>query len=312
LPEGKRERIAHAEVIGVDGQFLLTALDAPDTADWVRQLPAVVTLRQVGEQNYHRSDEQLRWRPSKEIPPECENINSPYDPEARYSQKRIKTWVGYKVHVTETCEPDTPHLITHVETTNATFADDEVLTPIHDDLETKALLPATHLVDAGYVTASRLVESQEQYEVDLYGPARANYHWQARASTGFAVDDFSVDWEHQHATCPAGQTSRSWSPALDNRGRDVIKIKFSAKDCRPCPFRPLCTSAKSNRRTVSIRPDKQYQALQAARARHRTGAFAEQYAQRAGVEGTISQGVRAFDLDVRATWGWPKPISNIF
>ncbi|MFC1960854.1 IS1182 family transposase [Chloroflexota bacterium] len=296
LPEGKQDRITYAEVIGTDGQYLLTALDAPDTPDWLRQLPAVVILRQVWEQNYHFTEKQLRWRSSKEIPPSSEYINSPYDPEARYSQKHTKTWVGYKVHLTETCEPDSPHLITHVETTNATLADDETLTPIHDDLETKTLLPATHLVDAGYVTALRLVESQEQYHVDLYGPARANYHWQAREATGFSVQDFSVDWELQQATCPAGQTSRSWTPALDNRGRDVIKIKFSAKDCRPCPSRPLCTRAKTNRRTLSIRPDKQYQALQAARARHQTEAFVEQYAQRAGVEGTISQGVRAFDL----------------
>jgi transposase len=296
LPEGKQERITYAEVIGADGHFLLSALDGPETPDWLRQLPAVVTLRQVWEQNYHSPEGELRWRSSKEIPPGCEYINSPYDPEARYSQKRTKTWVGYKVHVTETCDLDTPHLITHVETATATLADDEALEPIHDDLETKDLLPAIHLLDAGYVTALRLVESQEQYQVNLYGPARANYHWQARAATGFAVDDFSVDWDHQQATCPAGCTSLSWSPALDNRGRDVIKVKFSAKDCRPCPSRPLCTRAKSNRRTLSIRPGKQYQALQAARARHRTEDFVEHYAQRAGVEGTISQGVRAFDL----------------
>jgi transposase len=39
-----------------------------------------------------------------------------------------------------------------------------------------------------------------------------------------------------------------------------------------------------------------HEVLQAARQRQRTGEFQAQYAQRAGIEGTLSQGVRAFDL----------------
>jgi transposase len=30
-------------------------------------------------------------------------IRSPYDPEARTGKKRELVWLGYKVHVTETC-----------------------------------------------------------------------------------------------------------------------------------------------------------------------------------------------------------------
>lgn len=294
LPDGKQARVAYAEVIGADGQLLLDAIDAPDTPGWLCHVPAVEVLRQVWEQNYRLTAGQLRWRSAEEIPPAREYINSPYDPDARYSQKRAKSWVGYKVHLTETCDPDTPHLITHVETTIATTADDEVVAPIHEDLEQKMLLPTTHLVDTGYVTAPLLVDSLAQYQVDLYGPTRADYQWQAREATGFALQDFSIDWDHRQATCPSGHPSLSWSPTVDNRGREVIKVKFSTKDCKPCSFRPRCTRA--NRRTLSVRPDQQYQALQAARARQHTEAFADLYAQRAGVEGTISQGVRALDL----------------
>jgi Transposase DDE domain len=39
-----------------------------------------------------------------------------------------------------------------------------------------------------------------------------------------------------------------------------------------------------------------HEVLQAARQRQRTGEFKEQYVRRAGIEGTLSQGVRAFDL----------------
>ena len=37
-------------------------------------------------------------------------ISSPYDVEARYSTKREVQWVGYKAHLTETCDEDRPHL----------------------------------------------------------------------------------------------------------------------------------------------------------------------------------------------------------
>ena len=51
-------------------------------------------------------------------------LASPYEPEARYSTKREVEWIGSKVHFTETCEPETPHVIVNVETTPATTPDD--------------------------------------------------------------------------------------------------------------------------------------------------------------------------------------------
>lgn len=47
---------------------------------------------------------------------------------------------------------------------------------------------------------------------------------------------------------------------------------------------------------MTLRPKERYEALRAGRRRQETEEFAVQYAQRAGVEGTISQGVRRFDL----------------
>lgn len=64
-------------------------------------------------------------------------------------------------------------------------------------------------------------------------------------------------------------------------------------DCTRCSSRAHC-AGKEARRTLSIRPEAQYKALQAARAREKTPEYAKQYAQRAGVEGTISQAVRGF------------------
>jgi transposase len=306
LPKGESERVAYAEVIGADGQRLLEAIDAPDAPEWLGQVAAVIILRQVWEQNYRWEAGRWHWRSSEEIPAAQAYIGSPYDPDARYSKKRSTSWVGYKVHLTQTCDPDRPHLITHVETTIATTPDDGVVSAIHDDLASKTLLPELHLADGGYVTASLLVDSQKHYQVDLYGPARANFHWQAREAKGFAVDDFQIDWAQQQAICPAAHVSSSWTPALDNRGKPVIKVKFSVKDCKPCPVRQLCTRSKHQRRTLSIRTDESYQALQAARQRQQSADFVERYALRAGVEGTISQAVRTFAMRRSRYFGLAK------
>jgi transposase len=165
--------------------------------------------------------------------------------------------VGYKVHLTETCDEDGPHLITPVETTPATMADGERLPTIHDALAHRDLLPKVHLADAGYVDAELLVTSRRDFGVELLGPTPGDIHWQARAARGFDASSFRIDWATHHATCPEGQTSISWTPAVDNRHADVIKIKFSTTDCGACPSRTACTHSVRARRTLTIRPQEQ-------------------------------------------------------
>ena len=154
--------------------------------------------------------------------------------------------------------------------------------------------------------AELLVASQRDFDVELLGPTHGDLHWQAREARGFDASCFRIDWEAQRATCPEGQTSSSWTPAVDNRHAAVIKIKFSTTDCGACPSRANCTHSVRARRTLTIRPRDQYLALQAARQRQATKAYAAQYARRAGVEGTMSQGIRTFGLRHARYVGLPK------
>src|SRR5258708_37356234 len=101
--------------------------------------------------------------------------------------KRTTLWVGYKVHFTQTCDEDAPHLITHVETSQAPITDEHSLSAIHADLAERELLPDQHLVDAGYVTIDNLVQSQSGYGVDEGPP----YPQNALVSGG--------DWLRPHA-----------------------------------------------------------------------------------------------------------------
>jgi transposase len=202
--------------------------------------------------------------------------------------------MGYKVHLSETCDEQGPHLITHVATTMAPLVDGECTPVIHAAMQKKNLLPSVHLVDTGYVYAQWLLNSQSEYGVSLLGPTRADYHWQARSAEGFAACNFVVDWETQVVTCPQGRTSHSWTPYINKHQNEVIKVQFSQQVCGQCGCRPQCT--RGRRRSLQIQPQGHQQALQVARERETTTDYAVQYRKRAGIEGTISQGVRAFGL----------------
>lgn len=194
------------------------------------------------------------------------------------------------MHLTESCDDETPHLITHVETTPAPVADGDVTPLIHEDLEVKDLLPGKHLADTGYVDAELFVESRQRFGVDLVGPTRADYHRQAGAGQGFAAGAFRVDREQQRVTCPEGRQGSGWTPTVDKGQNHVIRVKFSAKDGGACPGKDKCT--RGRRRAGTIRPREQYEALRLARACEATAPFKEDYGKRAGVERTICRGVR--------------------
>jgi transposase len=296
MPKTDAARKALAAVIGVDGQVLLQALDAASALPWLREIPAVQTLRRVWAEQYVEVEGTLRWREVKDMPSPAELIASPYDPEARYSTKRAVEWIGYKVHLTETCDPATPHLIVNVETTPATTPDDQMLANVHASLEPRGLLPAEHLVDKGYTDSQVLVESQRTYGVTLIGPVADDPSWQARAGTGFDKAQFLVDWDRKVVTCPMGKQSISWLPNTYPQNGMTWEARFARKDCTPCPQRAQCTRAKKEPRIVGLQAQEQYEALHAARQRQTTEAFAQQYAPRAGIEGTHAQGMRRCGL----------------
>ena len=129
--------------------------------------------------------------------------------------------------------------------------------------------------------------------MDLVGPTGKDHRWQTREQTGYALRDFSLDWEHKQACCPQGHSSSSWT-LTKTRGQEVIKIKFAYTTCGACPVRSQCTQSK--RRTLTVRRREASEALEAARQREQTEEFAQLYAQRAGIEGTHAQGVRRMGL----------------
>ena len=297
LPKAEDERQALAEQIGADGRALLMAIYDPTAPSWLREVPAIRTLHQVWLQQYYAvaDDQPMRWRAWADIPPAAQFINTPYDVEAHYSVKRTTAWTGYKVHLTETCDDDRPHLITHVETTAATMPDWHAPAIIHTALAQKDLLPAEHLLDAGYVDTETLVSSRSDHQIRVIGPVPPDTSWQARAGLGFDIACFTVDWDAREVRCPQGQPSSKWSETHDRHGSPIINIRFGRAACQACVRHNDCTTSDGPRE-MTLRPQEQHIALHAARHYQRTAEFKAEYDARAGVEGSLSEGLRMCGL----------------
>lgn len=295
LPQSNAGRDAYGQTVGEDGFHLLDLIAQPDAPAGLDKLAKIKALRLVWERHYEREGEKVRFKSKKELANAPPGAESPYDTEARYRSRYGTNWTGYMVHLTETCEEDDIHLITHVETTEATVHESQRTENIHQALAEKGLPPGEHLTDSAYIDAELLVNSRHEYQIDLFGPARSNNSWQSRTESAYDLGQFEIDWDEEVVTCPQGKQSSNWKEGFDNTGAPLIYVQFSSKDCRPCPVRSLCTRSK-RRRAIGFRPREQYEALQQARQRLESEQGRQLYNRRAGIEGTISQGVRAFGL----------------
>lgn len=299
LPHTKLARESYARLYGKDGFKVLDKLDASDEWAHLRELPQVKTLRTVWKQHYERSKrgevpslKERRGRPAQSE----KRIESPYETEARYRSKRGTKWTGYMVHLTETCDEDEVHLITDVKTTPADEHEVGQTAAIQEALAEKGLLPEEHLADSGYIDAELLVEAEDQHGVRLVGPPRKDPSWQSKTKGAYDLSYFDLDWDQKEATCPQGKTSRSWKTYTnDSRGEHVV-IRFRPSDCQSCPDRILCTTAKKGGRALRLNPQKQHAALQKMREFMDSAKGIAKYGKRAGVEGSISEGVRAYGL----------------
>lgn len=155
-----------------------------------------------------------------------------------------------------------------------------------------------HLVDAGYVTAHHIVTARREHGVELVGPVKSNTNWQNTAGQGFGIDDFTIDWDNRKVHCPRGRTSTQWRVDAASERNPRIVARFSPADCNPCQARAQCTTAKATMgRQISLRGDRDlHEVLRAARTEQDTPEWQGRYSHRAGIEGTVSQGVRTFGL----------------
>jgi len=203
LPKPESQRRALAEQIGADGLALLRALEHAGTPAQLQTLESVQVLRQVWQQYYEVVKGEARWRAGPHVGEDEGVIRSPYDPKVRSGKKRESVWLGYKVHLTETCQTPAveaeqgqesraaPQLLVQVQTTLADVQDVEVTASIQQALAQAELLPDEQVVDTGYVDADLLVSSQRDYGIRRLRPVLADTSGPRQSRQGLRPEPFS-------------------------------------------------------------------------------------------------------------------------
>lgn len=321
LPEAAAKCEAYAVQVDTDSFLPLDALDRPGTPEELPALPAVVVLRRVWARHYERITPDAggkgrngtpgtRLRTLQARDPN-DPVESPYDPDAQYRTRSGRTWAGYVVHLTETCDEDAPRLVVQADTTDASVHEAMRVASIHSALAAKDLTPAQHLADAAYMSADLLLDARERRGIDLIGPQHRGMSWQGTVSDAFNIADFAVDWHRQMARCPDGKESMAWASHGNSQRPHrctLVQVRFHPNDCRACPSRPRCTrSAPTRGRDMTLHPRREHEVLVAARAREHTTEYRKLYAQRQGIECTMSQGIRAFGLRRHTAVARPRP-----
>jgi hypothetical protein len=240
----------------------------------------------------------------EDLGPMEETIISPFDPQARRSYRRGDSWVGYKVHVVERCDDGAPQLILVVDLAAATEPDVNstdrlrraVVAAVGDALE-------RIFVDSGYVSAPTIVAAAAE-QIELVGPVSAGPGSRSGDSAPWNSDAFRIDIESESVVCPAGKRNISWKTQHEQGtiATEYARISFSVKDCRGCRFVQQCLPKategqrrKRGRQLMHMLGD-EGEALRRRRAEQRTERWQREYRKRSGVEGAISQGVRAVGM----------------
>ena len=285
---GKTERECRHRQCGQDMKDLLDWIDSHDPQ--LAEREAVKLLRRVLGEQFETIDGKFDLAPKR--PPRA--VQNPHDPDAHYADKRTKQWIGYKVHVTETVDPEEPikkkgepaeHFITEMLTVEAAQNEMAGLTEtLTREQAHHEIAPRAIYTDAGYVTEHTLTQA-EQNGMELFGPTRPDPH-----KGPYNTDAFHVDVDKRQAVCPQDKLSTQCSRIKDTyMGTEYYRIEWGHQ-CDSCPVQKQCTRSNSGRRTlvVGLRHD-----LVEQRRREMTQkGFSKSMHPRNGIEGTHSELVR--------------------
>jgi transposase len=293
----EKEWQAYEDQIGANGAWLLNRLENGSAPRELQNLPEVQVLKSVWTQQFRDEAGKMVYTDLKKYDGHTQ-IQSPHDPEARYSRKRHFEWVGDKVQVTETEDEGYPHIITDIVGTSSNQTDYEELPAIQERLEQRDCLPAEQYADAGYMSGPNLDHSHQMH-IDLIGPLPSVTTPQDLLPDGLTREHFQIDAKNLTVTCPHGCVVDHPTPVNNS-----LQFRFPTVQCATCEFHARCCTGKGGR-TIGI--SAYYELTEAAQARQKTDAFKKDYHQhRSGVEGTLSALVRGHGLRVARYIGQKK------
>src|SRR5690606_22555218 len=207
---------------------------------------AVTILRTVWSQHYAKGgDGHMAWVKTGSYDG-ATRIETPHDPDARWSKKRTSGWTGHKLQVTETDDADLPHLITDIAVTSAEVGDTTALADIRQRQKERNVLPGERYADCGYVGGETLVKGRKEFGEELMGPLQRGMSPQQRRPDGLTHADFRIDWEHKLVTCPGDHCM----PIFSAGKLGDYQATFPAKICQACPLHDRCCAGEKEGRSL--------------------------------------------------------------
>ena len=283
--------------VGEDGKWFLALVEGESAPAELKNLSEVQVLKAVWAQQFQEAQGKIMYQVGTTYDGHTQ-IQTPHDPEARYSRKRIQEWIGGKVQVTETDDEEYPHIITDIAGTCSSETDYEALAGIQERLIARQCTPEKQYVDSGYISGPNLATSVEN-EIDLIGPPCPVVSRQSKIPNGITTDQFAIDIDKQIATCPGGFNAK---PDYGWKGK--MRFRFSDELCAACVLSVRCCMGNKGR-TLCV--GLTYPLLQEARRRQTTDTFKADYRKhRGGVEGCLSALVRGNGMRISRYIGHQK------
>jgi hypothetical protein len=216
-----------------------------------------------------------------------DRIIAVHDPDMRHGHKsKTQRFDGYKGSLAVESETK---VITDVDVLPANVHDHRNAAQLIDNSATTLQAPIEGIIgDGAYGNVEARVDAQTKGHTVVAPVSRP-------ARTGrFTKDDFTINLETSTVSCPAGQTTTTWSPAKVRTQRGTIFVnkafRFSRAQCAGCALRAQCLKPSTPFRTISVH--EQEALLQQAKAFQRTEEFRTQYRKRVVVEHRIARLVR--------------------
>jgi len=207
------------------------------------------------------------------------------DPEARHGRKSAaKTIKGFKTHVAGTIESQ---FVTGIAITDAATHDAQPTQALIAQTEANRVKPAEMVGDNAYGAGANIRASHE-VGVEMHTKASCPSRRGA-----LPKQDFDIDLGQMKVTCPAGQSTQTYSLVKYDKGEErVPKFHFAQDDCQACELKGICceATAKGGHRSIRLNPFEPE--LQQNRAFAQTPRGREVLRSRSAVERLISHLVR--------------------
>lgn len=279
-------------------------LNAREILSWIDGLPSEIRfgehtkiLRRVFEENFEVNTEDTvekrRAQPTGAV-------NNPHNPDAQWSCKstiKINGWVGHKVQVAETVEPEprrtgepTKGVLTSIITQYAPESDKAGMAAVFKEQELLGIeKPKTLYADTAYVSGPSIAKANAEGR-ELMGPAPGS----PNCGGVYTAEAFRVDVDLRSAICPAGKNSTQCARIKEKKtGKSSYRFEWCGY-CRSCVLKLKCIHKGDQHRMLRV--SEYHTFLQARRQLMNTEEFKKDMRHRNGIEGTQSELVRGYGL----------------